>query len=124
LLLVSLVLFFFGARSYDAGLFLGFTQIWEQKENGSGIAKTGKLDTSGILSVVRHPWYLAGILILWVRDLDVTSLLVNVIFCTYFIVGAWLEERKLVKEFGDQYLAYKKRVPMFIPFKILKIKIY
>jgi methanethiol S-methyltransferase len=120
LLAVSLGLFFCGARRYDAGMFLGLAQIRKRTENGRGIAETGKLDTSGILSVVRHPWYLAGILILWARELDASALLVNAVFCGYFIVGAWLEERKLVKEFGEQYLAYQKRVPMFIPFKLLK----
>jgi protein-S-isoprenylcysteine O-methyltransferase Ste14 len=120
LLVVSLTLFFFGTRRYDANVFLGITQIRTREESSGSLAETGKLDTSGILSVVRHPWYLAGILILWARDLDISTILVNSVFCIYFIVGAVLEEKKLVKEFGEQYLAYQKRVPMFIPGKFWK----
>ncbi len=121
LLVVSLTLFFFGARRYDAKKFLGITQLREKEENSGPITGTGRLDTSGVLSVVRHPWYLAGILILWARELDISALLVNIVFCAYFIVGAFLEERKLVKEFGEQYLAYQKKVPMFIPGKFWKL---
>ncbi len=120
ILVVSLALFYFGARRYDIGRFMGLRQIQEGDANGGGISETGKLDTSGILSVVRHPWYLAGILIVWTRNLDVSTLVVNVIFCLYFVVGAHLEEKKLVREFGKQYLSYQDRVPMLFPYKILK----
>jgi protein-S-isoprenylcysteine O-methyltransferase Ste14 len=37
----------------------------------------------------------------------------------YFVVGAILEERKLVKHFGDAYRTYQQRVPMLFPVKWL-----
>jgi protein-S-isoprenylcysteine O-methyltransferase Ste14 len=39
------------------------------------------------------------------------------------IVGTWLEEKKLIEEFGEKYLAYQKRVSMLLPYKWLKLKI-
>jgi hypothetical protein len=33
----------------------------------------------------------------------------------YFIVGAWLEERKLEAHFGAAYRKYRSRVPGLIP---------
>jgi len=36
------------------------------------------------------------------------------------IVGTYLEEKKLVREFGEKYLIYQKRVSMLIPYKWLK----
>jgi protein-S-isoprenylcysteine O-methyltransferase Ste14 len=28
---------------------------------------------------------------------------------------SWKEEKELIKEFGDKYIRYKKKVPMLIP---------
>jgi len=34
----------------------------------------------------------------------------------YILIGIQLEERKLIQEFGAEYLQYKKDVRMLIPF--------
>jgi protein-S-isoprenylcysteine O-methyltransferase Ste14 len=78
------------------------------------------LDTSGILGITRHPWYLATILFIWARQLDVSAILVNVILTLYLVVGTYLEEKKLIGEFGEKYLTYQKKVSMLIPYKWLK----
>ena len=33
----------------------------------------------------------------------------------YLYVGTWLEEKKLVKQFGKKYKKYQEEVPMLIP---------
>ncbi len=123
LLVAAAVLFSLGARRYDAGQFLGVRQILSRTAKGGGIADAGELDTSGILSMVRHPWYLASILLLWARSLDIAAIYVNVIFTAYLITGSFLEERKLVREFGEQYRAYQKNVSMLLPVKWLRSRI-
>ena len=45
-----------------------------------------------------------------------TELVINTLLTRYVLLGTWLEERKLVLEFGDAYLHYQKEVPMLIPF--------
>lgn len=40
----------------------------------------------------------------------------------YIIIGTFLEEDKLVLEFGDAYTKYKAEVPMLIPFSMRKSK--
>jgi protein-S-isoprenylcysteine O-methyltransferase Ste14 len=55
--------------------------------------------------------------------MDVSVIFVNVILTSYLIVGTLLEERKLIGEFGEEYLAYQKRVSMLIPFKWLRSEI-
>lgn len=122
LLIVSGAFFILGAGRYDIGRFLGTRQIREKEENGAGLAEAGMLDVSGVLSVVRHPWYLAGILLVWARPLYPSTLVVNIVVCAYFIIGAYLEERKLIAIFGQTYLDYQKRVPMFIPLSNLTFK--
>lgn len=121
LLGTAALLFFLGARRYDAGQLLGFKQL-RAGISARGIAAAGELDTSGVLSVVRHPWYLGALLLIWARPLDISTILVNALLTAYLLVGSHLEERKLAREFGAQYRAYQQRVSMLIPYKWLKAK--
>ena len=118
LLGTAAVLFYSGARHYSASRFVGLRQI---REGVSGIllSEKGDLDTSGILGVVRHPWYLGAIPLVWARPLDVSAIVMNVVFTVYLVAGCYIEEKKLLIEFGDGYREYQKRVSMLIPIKWL-----
>jgi len=119
---LGLLLFVLGARKYDARRFLGLAQIRDGVST-KAMTQTGELDTSGILSVIRHPWYLALLLIIWARPLDLSVIVLNAVFSIYLIVGAYLEEKKLVREFGEVYLNYQERVSMLLPVKWLRGRI-
>jgi len=110
----ALALFYAGGKHYDLWQFLGVRQVTEN-ESRKGLTETGGMDTSGILGVIRHPWYTAAILIIWARPLDIPVLVTNAVLTSYLFVGTVLEERKLVAEFGDEYRKYQERVPMFFP---------
>ncbi|MDY6950334.1 MAG: NnrU family protein [Thermodesulfobacteriota bacterium] len=114
-------LFFFGARHYDLSQFLGIRQIREGMATKS-LAGDHDIDTRGILGIMRHPWYAGGLVLVWTRNLTSATLITNVILTGYLIVGAYLEERKLVMEFGDKYRAYQEKVPMFVPYRFLGSK--
>lgn len=122
LFLIAIFLFFAGITHYDALQFLGIRQL-KQRSVSEGMTKTGELNATGILGVIRHPWYLGAIAFIWARQLDVSAIIINSILTAHLIIGTYLEERKLVAEFGDMYRAYQKEVPMFIPYKWLKSKI-
>jgi len=111
-------LFFSGARHYDLWQFLGIRQIrggiWTKSLTGSH-----ELDTTGILGIIRHPWYAGGLILVWTRDLTAATLVTNMILTLYLIVGTYLEERKLVMEYGEEYCTYQERVPMFVPYRFL-----
>ena len=112
------VLFIAGAASYDLFQFFGISQIISG-ESHSTLSSGGQMKTSGILSVTRHPWYLGGLILVWIlyTELDIASLLVNTIFSFYLVIGTFLEERKLVIKLGKQYKAYQKEVSMLFPIK-------
>ncbi len=116
LLAVGLLLFYTGARQYDMSIFLGLKQI-KESVNHNLINATGKLNSNGILGVVRHPFYAAIFPLIWATNLDVTFLIVNIILSIYVIIGTLLEEQKLVQEFGDEYRVYQRRVSMLFPMK-------
>ena len=75
--------------------------------------------TKGILGYVRHPLYSAGIaLALGMGTITDVNVPVRLIMVLYFVVGAVLEEKKIIAEFGDQYLEYREKVPMLVPWKL------
>ena len=111
-----------GAQNYDGLQFIGLRQIFSRKHQ-KGLSESGGLHTNGILRVTRHPWYLAGLFVLWGRDLNSVSVLVNIIFSVYLVIGAMLEEKKLVYEFGQKYVDYQSRVSMLFPCKWIKSKL-
>jgi methanethiol S-methyltransferase len=74
--------------------------------------------TTGILKHIRHPLYAGTILIVlgFFFFSPTTSTVVSMMcIFLYLPIGIYLEERKLVKKYGDQYLNYKKQVPMLFP---------
>jgi len=116
LIIVAVILLIAGAQGYSFLQFLGLKQIRDKNVEENDII-SDTLNTSGVLGIIRHPWYAAVILLLWARDLDLPGLIVSIILTLYIIIGTYLEEYKLVRAFGSQYREYKKEVSMLIPFK-------
>lgn len=116
LLAVAIGLFVLGALKYDMLSFAGIRQLRTGNRHAI-MSETGAIDTSGILGLIRHPWYLGALFFIWSDDARMTasSLIVDVILTIYVVCGTLLEERKLVVELGDAYRQYQKRVPMLFP---------
>jgi protein-S-isoprenylcysteine O-methyltransferase Ste14 len=106
-------LFALGARAYGLADFLGWRSALAAYRGTAPAAPA--FSTRGVLRWVRHPWYLAGLLVLWGHDLDAAGLTAAAVLSVYLVVGASLEERKLVAEHGDAYRAYQRSVPMLLP---------
>ena len=117
LVAVGVLLFVTGGRHYNLGQFIGISQL--RGTPTGGLATGGGIDSSGVLGVIRHPWYVGLVLLLWARDLDIAGLVVSSVLTVYILVGTLLEERKLVHEFGDAYRSYQRRVSMLVPIKWL-----
>ena len=74
------------------------------------------LVTTGLYRWVRHPLYTGGYLLIWLTPMMTINLLtLFTILSIYLVVGAKLEERRLVQAFGDDYRAYQAEVPMLVP---------
>jgi len=116
LLGVALWLFWAGARSYDLRVVGGLAQL-RSGCTFAGSPYAEELRTSGILGRVRHPWYGGALLLLWTRTgaFDAAELTTSLVLSLYVLVGAKLEERKLVHVHGQAYLDYQRKTPMFFP---------
>ena len=91
--------------------FAGLAQLVE-----IGSPKSATLVTDGLYAYVRHPLYSAGLVFIWFSsEMTVNRLALFAVFTLYIIIGAYFEERKLLKDFGEAYAQYKARVPMLIP---------
>jgi len=75
-----------------------------------------KFAVRGPYVYVRHPLYLAVLLLIWsCPDVTADRLLFNVLWTAWIYVATIWEEADLVKDFGASYREYQRRVPMLIP---------
>lgn len=93
----------------DVLSFVGLRQLFEEE-------KSGKLVVSGLYRVVRHPLYTFSLLVLWLSPkVSLNSFIMYVSFTVYILIGIIFEERKLLREFGEEYARYRTVTPMLLP---------
>jgi protein-S-isoprenylcysteine O-methyltransferase Ste14 len=93
---------------------LGLRQVWLYLR-GKPRTTIG-FRTPGLYRWVRHPLYVGWLLAFWATPTMTVAHLVFALATTGYIVTAiQLEERDLIRAFGEEYRRYRKRVPMLIP---------
>ena len=103
---------------FAAGAWLG---IKGTKETTLKVAETHrpeKIVTTGVYSIVRHPQYLGGLLAhvgISFALSPLCSLLSTPLIVAVIYIISRKEEKELTKEYGKEYEAYKKKVPMLMP---------
>lgn len=66
--------------------------------------------------VTRHPIQTGVLIGVWATPvMTATQIVLSVGFTVYIFIGLWFEERDLIVEFGDEYIAYKKEAGMVLP---------
>ena len=99
-----------GVLQTDTLSFIGLRQVFE------GEKRPSRLVTNGLYRWIRHPLYTAGLLFIWLTPImSQNSLVVTIAATIYIMVGAFFEERKLRREFGQTYENYRAKTPMLIP---------
>ncbi len=133
LMVLQLVLFFFFYQNYlgfdlmvYVGTFLwvlsamfGILPIYEFRKKGgvpegSSYIHTTELVDTGVYSIVRHPQYLAGLLIILALILMTQhwlSVTAGVVAFVAFYIDTLVADPRLVEKFGEEYREYMNRVP-------------
>ena len=112
LALLAIAGFIFSLRSYDSSEFIGTRQLQEGRKD---IKERESFKLSVFHRYVRHPWYAFALVMIWTRDMYISYLISAILMSLYFILGSYLEEKKLIAFHGDQYRLYRKYVAPLIP---------
>jgi protein-S-isoprenylcysteine O-methyltransferase Ste14 len=81
---------------------------------GKGYVRTTVLVDRGVYAIVRHPQYLAGMLLGLALTLIAQHWIVAVLGAAAIIVyyvDTYEEEASSIEKFGEQYIQYMKKVP-------------
>lgn len=97
-------------RSFDAKVFIGIAASSESID---------PFHEHGLYRYMRHPMY-SGVMLALLSSptQSINSFNLALIICGYFIVGSWLEERRMLNA-HPHYADYQRRVPAFIPWRTL-----
>ena len=107
-------------------LMINHFELFGLKQVYDNLVKRRSTETPFTINIfygmVRHPLMLGFLIALWATPVMTTGhLLLSFITTLYIIIAVkFLEEKDLQRMYGEQYLDYKRSVPMFIPFTKIK----
>lgn len=103
----------------NLGAFAGLSQALGRDDSlchPDAHAQGGGLVTGGFYRWIRHPLYSFGLLFIWLTPVLTWNVLaLNLGITAYILIGAKLEERKLLVEFKPEYQEYMAKTPMLVP---------
>jgi methanethiol S-methyltransferase len=109
--------FFWGVKSLGSFDALGVNPLMGYISNRQN--KQQQIIAKGPYQWSRHPLYLFLIIIIWsCPELTLDRLIFNIMWTFWIVIGTYLEDLDLHREFGSQYFEYSLRVPMIFPYRI------
>ena len=107
-----------GSCALVIGAYLGIKGVMDMGLKTAETHRPEEITRTGIYGRIRHPQYTGAVF----SHLGVTfllsawfSLLVTLPIIAVNYILCWKEEQELAREFGEDYRAYQKDVPMFLP---------
>ena len=96
----------------------GLKQVFENLRYSKRQPESSTFKINFFYNIVRHPIMLGFLIAFWATPVMTTGHLIFSITTTLYILIAvkFLEEKDLRKLHGEEYEAYKKKVPMIVPF--------
>ncbi len=86
-----------------------------------GFEKTTQLITRGIYKYIRHPMYSSLLFLTWgtfLKNTNLSLLFVAILSTILLYITARLEELENIAYFGEEYLEYRKKSHLFIPYVV------
>jgi len=119
-----------GYITWIFSVYFGLVPMWVFKKKGEVVkgenyTKTNKLVDTGTYAIIRHPQYLAGILVslsitFWVQSF--LSMILTVIVIILIYQWSYSEDNILITKFGNEYIEYKRKVTRLNP--VIGIALY
>lgn len=97
----------------------GFLLLQRKGEPDSNFENTSKLVKSGIYKYIRHPLYLSLFLLgtgIVLKDPGNTQTGLGIINFIAIYFTARIEEKEMIRKFGNEYTEYMKETKMFLPY--------
>jgi protein-S-isoprenylcysteine O-methyltransferase Ste14 len=105
---------FVSARLINSGHFFGVQQMKDFSRDQPQTSP--EFQTPGLYQYVRHPLMLGFLIAFWAAPrMSLGRLLFSSLITLYILIAVQLEERDLIRKFGDRYRRYRDKVPGFIP---------
>jgi len=102
-------------------LFIGFGIFFQGWRELYRAHKENRLATGRLYSLVRHPQYTGLFIALFGEGIvhwpTIFSVGLFPVIVVVYTLLAHREERKVIEQFGEEYLEYRRNVPMFLPVK-------
>jgi protein-S-isoprenylcysteine O-methyltransferase Ste14 len=98
----------------------GHKKVFQEKRNNLVVIKTD------VFGIIRHPIYFSSLMIYLgfvILSLSMVALVVFIIGIIFYYYLCRYEEQILIEKLGNNYLEYKKKTPMLIPFIKIKKKL-
>jgi protein-S-isoprenylcysteine O-methyltransferase Ste14 len=98
----------------DSRQLFGLRQVWNYLRDREPAEPSFR--TPGLYRWVRHPLMSGFLISFWATPtMTVGHLTFSIGMTAYILVGTTIEERDLLRQFGDRYRRYREEVPMLIP---------
>lgn len=108
------ILVLVSAQLISGAHFIGRRQIRDFLKNRE--PTTPDFQTPSLYKLVRHPMMVGFLLAFWSTPTMTTGhLLFSGAMSVYILIALQIEERDMIRFFGERYRIYKERVPMLIP---------
>jgi protein-S-isoprenylcysteine O-methyltransferase Ste14 len=86
---------------------------------GRNFENTTKLVTTGLYHYIRHPMYTSLLILgvgMFLKSISWQSIILLIIIIIALYITCKVEEKEMLKKFGDEYKAYISKTKMFIPY--------
>lgn len=86
---------------------------------GRNFENTTKLVTTGLYRYIRHPMYGSLFILglgMFLKSITWQSFILMMIIAIALFITCKVEEKEMLKKFGDEYKAYISKTKMFIPY--------
>lgn len=89
-----------------------------ERGESSAMDSAAGLVVRGPYRWVRHPLYTCVIVLLWANPvMSLDRLVLAAVWTMWICIGAFLEERDLIADFGSAYRQYREQVPILVPWR-------